>query len=204
MNKRKLHHTWTILRKVNSWFFLAAFIISGSVAILSLRQNNLTALKLRNEVLQTDKDNGDTEAALRRLREYVHGHMNTNLASGTSVYPPIQLKYRYERLVQAEKDRVESSSGDIYNDAQTYCEKNFPQSFYGGGRLPCIQNYLDTHPRAEPQPVPDSLYKFDFASPVWSPDLAGISLVFSAFFFLLFLIRFGLERWLRLKLKQHL
>lgn len=204
MNKRKLHHTWTKLRILNSWFFLIAFAISGSIAVLSLRQNNLTALNLRNEVLQADKENGDTEAALKKLREYVHGHMNTNLATGTSVYPPIQLKYRYERLVQTEKDRVAAASGNIYNDAQNYCEKNFPQSFYGGGRLPCIQNYLDTHPRAEPRPIPDSLYKFDFASPAWSLDMAGVSLVLSALFLLLFLVRFSLERWFRLKMKQHL
>jgi len=205
MNKRKLHHIWTILRKVNSKLFLIAFIISGCVAIFSLRQNNLTALKLRSEVHQTDKANGDTEAALKRLREHVHGHMNTSLASGNSVSQPIQLRHRWERLVQAEKDRVAASSGDIYNDAQNYCEKNFPESFYGGGRIPCIQNYLDTHPRgAEPRPIPDSLYKYDFASPAWSPDLAGISLVLSSFFFLLFLIRFALGRWLRLRLEQHL
>lgn len=204
MNKRKLHHTWTKLRLFNSWFFLIAFVISGSFAIFALRHNNLTAINLRNEVLQTDKDNGDTEVALRRLREYVHGHMNTNLATDTSVYPPIQLKYRYERLLQAEKDRVAAASGNIYNDAQNYCEKNFPQSFYGGGRLPCIQDYLDTHPRAEPRPIPDSLYKFNFASPAWSPDLAGISLVMSGVFLLLFIIKLLLDRWLRLKMKQHL
>lgn len=203
MNKRKLHHFLTSVRKVNSWIFFTAFIISAVIAVAALRQNNLNALKLRNEVLQTDKDNGDTEAALRRLREYVYSHMNTNLASGTSVYPPIQLKYRYERLVQAEKDRVAASSGNIYNDAQNYCEKNFPQSFYGGGRLPCIQSYLETHPRTEQRAIPDSLYKYDFASPVWSADLAGISLLISGLFLTLFIVRFALERWLRYSLKQH-
>ncbi len=206
MNKRKLHHTWKLLKKANYWYFLAAFVVSGLVAIMALRSNNLTALALRSEVLQTDKDNGNTEAALKKLREYVYGHMNTNLSSGTSVYPPIQLKYRYERLVQAEKDKVAKSSGNTYNDAQNYCEKNFPQSFYGAGRLPCIQNYLDTHPtvQAQPKSIPDSLYKFDFASPAWSADLAGLSLAAAAFFFVLFVVRFGFERWLRSQLNHHL
>ncbi len=206
MNKKKLHHIWKIVRRASYWYFLAAFLVCGLIAAMSLRHNNLTALALRDEVLQTDKDNGNTEVALKKLREYVYSHMNTNLASDTSVYPPIQLKYRYERLVQAEKDKAAATNGNIYNDAQNYCEKNFPQSFYGAGRLPCIQNYLDTHPYVQPQPksIPDSLYKFDFASPVWSPDLAGLSLVLAAFFFVLFIVRFALERWMRATLKHHL
>lgn len=204
MEKRQLHHLWVKLRKVSYWYFLVAFLISGLIAIFALRQNNLTALKLRDEVLQTDQANGDTEAALKKLRQYVYGHMNTNLATATSVYPPIQLKYRYERLTQAEKDRVTTTNGNIYNDAQNYCEKNFPESFFGAGRLPCIQNYLDTHPNVQPKPIPDSLYKFDFASPNWTPDLAGLSLVFTGIFFGLFLVWFVLQQWLRSRLKQHL
>ncbi len=200
MNKRRLHHTWVRLKKVSYWYFLAACLLSGFVAVTALRHNNLTALALRNQVLQVDKQNGDTEAALKKLRQYVYAHMNTNLASSTSVYPPIQLKYRYERLVQAEKDRVAAAPTDIYHDAQKYCEKVSPESFFGRGRLPCVQSYLDSHPLAQAQPIPDSLYKFDFVSPVWSPDLAGISLVLFVFFLMLFLIRFLLNRWFQYQL----
>lgn len=202
MNKRKLHHIWKTLRKFHYEYFLAAFLFSGFVTIMALRHNNLTALSLRQHVLQVDKDNGDTEAALKKLRQYVYGHMNTNLSTGTSVYPPIQLKYRYDRLVQAEKDRT--SGSNIYNDAQTYCEKNSPQSFYGAGRLPCIQGYLDSHPNVPPKPVPDSLYKFDFASPAWSADLAGISLLLCGFSLGLFVIVFAADRTMRYRLKQRL
>ena len=207
MNKRYLHHAWTRMRKVSYWHFLAAFMLFAVVALFALRQNNLTALRLRDEVLKVDQENGDTEAALKNLREYMYSHMNTDLASSTSVYPPIQLKYRYERLVAAEKARVaQLSNNTIYNDAQTYCETNFPQSFYGAGRLPCIQNYIDTHPAqtVPEQPIPDALYKFNFASPAWSPDLAGWSLVGATIFLLLFVVRFGLERWFRHQMKHHL
>lgn len=204
MNKRKLHHTWKLLRRVSYWYFLAAFLVFGVTAILALRHNNLTAVALRKEVLRVDQENGDTELALRKLRKHVYNHMNTNLASETSVYPPVQLKYRYERLVQAEKSKVDGQNGNTYNNAQTYCEKTFPESFYGAGRLPCIQNYLDSHPNARLQPIPDSLYKFDFASPVWSPDLAGLSLVAATLSLVLFVFRFVLERWFRMQLKHHL
>lgn len=206
MNKRRLHHTWRMLRKVSYGYFLVACLFFAITAVFSLRQNNLTAVRLRDEVINTDKQNGDTEAALKKLRKHVYAHMNTNLATSTSVYPPIQLKYRYERLVAAEKARVEQSKGNTYNDAQQYCEKNFPQSFYGAGRLPCIQSYIDSHPitTVTAQPIPDGLYKFNFQSPLWSPDLAGWSLVLFGFFLILFIIRYLLERWLRYTFNERL
>src|SRR3989344_1028478 len=168
MNKRHVHHIWAKLRPVSYWYFLAAFLVSSVICVTALRNNNLTMIKLRDQVTQTDKDNGDIEAALKNLRRYVYSHMNTNLATGSQVKPPIQLKYRYDRLVQAEKDKVAAANAQIYTDAQAHCEQLYPQSFSGGPRVPCIQDYVTSHGVAA-QPIPDSLYKFDFVSPAWSP-----------------------------------
>lgn len=205
MNKKRLHHIWTYVRKVNYWYFLVACLVCVVVSVFALRQNNLNAITLRDELNMVDKQNGDVEASLNKLRLYIYGHMNTDLATSTSVYPPIQLKYRYDRLVAAEKARTDSSSTNTtYSDAQKYCEANFPQSVRLAGRLPCIQNYIDTHPAkiVEAKQIPDGLYKFDFASPVWSPDLAGWSMFFAGLFFMMFAIRFVLEKWLRYEFKK--
>ena len=51
-----------------------------------------------------------------------------------------------------------------------------------------------------PMPVPAALYQFDFASPSWSPDLAGWSLVITAIFLLAFIISFSLERLVKSRL----
>lgn len=203
MTKRKLRHLWKNIRKVGYGYFLVLSIIFAVIAVFALRNNNLTALRLRDNVLKVDEQNGDVETALKDLREYVYGHMNTDLASSTSVYPPIQLKYRYDRLVNTQKQTVTTTNDKIYSDAQHYCEQLLPTGV-SLNRVPCIQQYLDTHPLAKEQPIPDSLYKFDFASPVWSPDLAGWSLLLGFVFFALFLMQFILERWLRYRLKQHL
>jgi len=205
MNKRRLHHVWTYIRKVHYWHFLIIAVLFGVMAVFALRQNSLTAIRLRDKVLKVDEQNGDVEVALRELRSHIHGHMNTSLAGSTSAYPPIQLKYRYERLVQAELERNSAANNNTtYADAQAYCERTEPASFYGRGRLGCIQRYIDEHPSGQPaNPIPDSLYKFDFASPVWSPDLAGWSLVLAVFFSLLFIVRFGLELWFRNQFKHH-
>jgi len=181
------------------WYFFAAFIIFGFVWLYSLRQNNLTAIRLSDELLQVDKQNGDVEKALRNLREHMYNHMNSDLSSANNLQHPIQLKYRYERLIEVEKTRVSLANSKVYSDAQVICEQRFPVGLRGSGRIPCIQEYVAQN-GAKEQPINDSLYKFDFISPTWSPDLAGWSLVFSVIFLVLFII--GL--WLDRRFKKHL
>ncbi len=202
MDKGKLHHLWRKLRVISYWYFLAGFIIFGVIAVVALRQNNLNAIKLRDHVNQVDKDNGDVEAALKQLREYVYSHMNTNLATGTSIQQPVQLKYRYDRLVAAEKARTDTANSNVYNQAQAECERLYPGSFSGGPRVPCITNYVSTHGEKQ-QPIPDALYKFNFEPPRWSPDLAGFSILISALFFILFALKFVGDKLVKYVLKHH-
>jgi hypothetical protein len=189
---------WSKIKSISPWYFLALFIISLTTSIYALRQNNLTMIRLRDKVAQVDKANGDIEAALRNLREFVYGHMNTDLATNNQVKPPIQLKFRYERLVQAQQDKLSTQNTQIYTQAQAHCEKLYPESFSGGPRVPCIQDYVVNH-GVNVEPIPDALYKFDFVSPRWSPDLAGWSLVASALFLGMFIVGFSLRRVRRKK-----
>lgn len=202
MDQKQLHRLWAKIRSTRPWYFLAIAIITGLVAITALRQNNLRMIELRALVVKADKENADVEAALRDLREFVYQHMNTNLASGrNAIKPPIQLKYRYDRLVQAEKDRVADKNTSVYTEAQAVCEQQVPQGLSGRGRVPCIEQYVSEHGNKE-QPIPDALYKFDFVSPRWSPDLAGVSLMVSLLSFVLFAISYGLDRWVKAELKE--
>lgn len=203
MHKRKLHHVFVALRRFGYRYLVLALCVSSITAIFALRSNNVTVLKLRDEVLLSDKNNGDVEGALRKLRIYMYGHMNTNLASGSSaVRPPIQLKYRYERLVQAERQRVSEETLKVNADAQSICEQKFPKSAGGTtARIPCVENYISTHTPVERQ-IPDSLYKFDFVSPRWSPDLAGWSIAVSVVLAFIIVLRFVIEYGLRHHLKN--
>lgn len=202
IHKRTLHHLWVKIRPLNYWLFLIIAISSGLVAIFALRENNIRAIELRNQVLKVDEQNGDTEAALRELREYVHSHMNTNLASGpNAIRPPIQLKYTYERLLRDEKARVSKINEKVYTDAQAACEAAIPRGTIAS-RIPCVEEYVGKNTVKE-RPIPDALYKFDFTPPAWSPDLAGWSIVVSMASFVLFGVRIGLDLWFRHHLKQH-
>ena len=196
MNRRYLHHLWTRIRPVKTLYLLTAFAVCATVCVLALRGNFTTMTRLRSAVYQADKNNGDVEKALQALRAYVGSHMNTSLATSDGVYPPIQLKYTYARLQQAEQQRVDSVNSQVYTDAQHTCEAQYPSSFSGGPRVPCIEQYVKDHGTTA-RAIPDAMYKFDFASPSWSPDLAGWMLVLSALLLALAVLRFFGGWWLK-------
>lgn len=203
MSKRKLHHAYRKIRGLSYWYFLAGFILFGSIFVYQYRQNNIRMIELRDAVFRADETNTDLEKSLRELRSFVYGHMNTNLtSSSTAIKPPIQLKYEYERLVAAERSRVEQATAKLRADATAICEQRFPTTANVTGREPCIQGILEEQ-GAVAQPIPKELYQFDFLSPRWSPDLAGWSLVLTIFFGLLFITRYSLELWLRKQFSQH-
>ncbi len=159
-------------------------------------------LRLREAVYVADKNNGDTESALKDLRVYIYSHMNTSPSSGgIAIKPPIQLKYTYERLVLAEKARVAAANTKIYSNAQSYCESQI-DSFSGRSRVPCIEDYVAKNGVNE-KPIEDSLYKFDFVSPKWSADVAGISLLVSIVSLVVFAVLFLLDKWARWELSRH-
>jgi hypothetical protein len=196
MNKPYLHHLWTRIRPIKTWYFLAACVVCGAVCALALRNNYTTMTHLRSAVYVADQQNGDVEKALQNLRAYVGTHMNTSLATGDGVYPPIQLKYTYARLQAAEQKRVDDVNSAVYTEAQHYCEGLYPSSFSGGPRVPCIEQYVKDHGTTA-QPITAAMYKFDFATPSWSPDLAGWTLVLGIGFLVLAVLRFALGYVLR-------
>jgi hypothetical protein len=197
MNKRHLHHTWTKLRRVKPWYLLSLAVISTVVCVFALRANNEHMVKLRSAVYAADKQNTDIAGALQNLQAYVTAHMNTNLDSGqTTVYPPIQLKYTYERLVTAQ-NTASLSGSQLYSQAQHYCEGLNSTDFSGRNRVPCIEQYVQSHGGGQPSSVPDALYKFDFVSPKWSPDLAGWSLLVAIVCWLLFAISLVVKLWFK-------
>lgn len=191
MNKRHLHHVWRFYRQLHPWYFLALTILFGTICLVALRHNNEEMIRLRQAVYTADKNNGDVEGALRNLRGYIYAHMNTSLATGpNAVHPPIQLQYTYERLQEQQANVLGQGNSALYRQAQAYCDS---QSDIGSEVISCMQDYAKAH-GADLTPVPDGLYKFDFTSAKWSPDLAGWTLLLTIFFFLCFLVS-ALYHW---------
>lgn len=199
MDKSHLHHIRANKLHIRPWYFLILAVISSAICVYALRQNNITMIKLRDNVYAADQNNVNVEGALKTLQAYVTSHMNTNLTGNSdAVYPPVQLKYTYERLVAAEEQQLNDSNTQIYTNAQNYCQQVDSTDFSGRNRVPCIEQYVENHGIQLPA-IPASLYEFDFISPKWSPDAAGWTLVVSIALFLLFIISWVSQRWLKKK-----
>lgn len=200
MNRRRLHHYIKNIIRVKPRYLLAATVICGAISLVALRSNYEHMKQLRQAVYTADKNNGDVQGALQNLQAYVTSHMNTELSSGnTTVYPPIQLKYTYDRLAEQRSQAAVKANQTVYSDAQAYCEAQNPNDFSGRNRVPCIEQYVSSRGGKLPAPVPADLYKFDFVTPAWSPDLAGWSLVATIVLGVLTLTSFALRRLKLLK-----
>ena len=198
MNKRQLHHIWTKLRAIKPWYFLILAVLSAVVCSFSLRANNQHMISLREAVYASDLNNTNVQRSLGDLQAYVVKHMNTDLSSGSNpVYPPVQLKYTYNRLVEQQASAVSAASSQIYTDAQHYCEKQNSTDYYGTNRVPCVSAYVQSHPVAKAITIPAELYKFDFVSPRWSPDLAGWSLVVAILSSFTFTVTLLIDYWFK-------
>ncbi len=149
------------------------WLLSGIVAGYTLRQNNLTMLRLREEVFTADETGVEVNERLIALQQYVTTHMNTELPK-LGEEKAIQLKKTYETLVSAETARVSAERQRIATEATTYCEATLP-SVRLTERVGCVASYTAARPVSE-KPIPKELYTFDFVSPAWSPDIAGFSL----------------------------
>ncbi len=173
VSKRRLH-------KAQLGLLIASIllVISIALSVVGLISNSQNSKQLYDTLIATDESGGDVEKALNDLRSYIYGHMNTKIGSDLGINPPIQLRGTYQRLVDAEAERVKSSSGQIYSDAQIYCERTQPEAFFGRDRLGCIEKYVDEN-SVKTNVIQDDFYKFDFVPPVWSPDLAGFSILAS-------------------------
>jgi hypothetical protein len=194
VDKGKLHHYWIAFRKPSLYVLISATVFFSVLAVYSLRANNLRMLELKQAVYAADEQNGDIEGALQELRSFVNSHMNTQLRSPDATEPPIQLLNQFNRYIEAEQAKIATQDGNqVYKDAQARCETGaIPLT----ARAQCIQEYIVANGGNISQLTipPKELYTFDFVSPRWSPDIAGISLVLAILSGILLIVRLIIGR----------
>ena len=157
----------------------------GFIMLTFLRLNNVGMVQRRDAVHAADEA-GDTEALQRRLydlQRYVSTHMNTDPGrvdlTKTYLRDNEALQKRYAEVTTT------NPNGDIFVAAQAVCD---PIGATQGWRWPdlrytnCITQELEKYPAAEDllvefRPLPTEPYYHSFASPLWSPDFAGWSVV---------------------------
>lgn len=195
-DKREAQRNLKRLQNIKTWQLFLLLILFGFLAATFLRLNNVGMSQRRQAVIQADKSykSGDFQssdtikARLFHLQRFVTAHMNADPGV-------IYLETKYNADFQANLAAASGSAnpGDnIYEQASAECDPKF--GGYSQAYMQCITNYLN---QFSPQDTPQStdakdlapnaeLYRYSFVSPVWTPDVAGILVLFCVI--ILFLI----------------
>lgn len=193
------------MQRVKTWQLIILLILASFLAATFLRLNNIGMIERRTAVLSAD-DAGDSDATVNRLydlQRYVSAHMNTDMGKG------VYLDASYKRDVQAAYDRASADSnpnGNIYKKAQDVCAPKF--THWSAAYVQCTTSELAKYPAASELVNAVSLPRADnylhvFASPLWSPDFAGWSVLVCVALLLMIIARFVSLIILRIILHYH-
>lgn len=191
-----IRHIYRQVRRVRTWQLLLIFILGVFVSMTFLRLNNIGMAQRRAAVLQADKDgrDGDLSSRMLELQHYVTGHMNASTG-------PFYLEELYnrdaQRAIEAATDDT-NPSGNVNVKAREVCDPQF--SNWSPAYVQCFIDELNKYPSA---PNPDeevvlpnaAAYRHSYASPLWSRDFAGFSVLVTAIMALIIVgraLHFGL------------
>ncbi len=200
--KRQVRRSIRQLQRVKTWQLVILLLICGFIAATFLRLNNVGMVERRKAVIAADAD-GNTDMIKMRLydlQRYVSTHMNASMGT---LYLEDQYKRDSERIINAASGD-DNPNGNIYKKAQDNCAPKF--THYSQAYLQCTVDYLAQYsPASSPTsavtlPKAD-LYRHSFASPIWTPDFAGWSVLACLLILLMIIARLIGLGVLRLMLK---
>jgi hypothetical protein len=145
---------------------------AATLAALELRTNNTTSGELYQRVQSADEANAGIAEALSALQLHVATHMNASPLPQLGDNAPVQLSRSYERAKAAEVARVTAERERVTKEGIAVCEAQFGTSQLTV-RSQCIADYGAAHPVQPEREIIADLYRYDFVSPIWTPDKAG-------------------------------
>lgn len=203
-DKRRVKKTIRQLQRVKTWQLLVLLLLVGFIAATFLRLNNIGMVQRRDAVLAADQA-GDEEVTLSRLydlQRYAASHMNADTGP---LYLENQYRRDVEKIVKAASEDS-NAQGNIHVKADAVCRPQY--TVWSQAYVQCFTDELAKYPPS-PDPAQNvtlpstSLYRHDFASPLWSADFAGWSVLVMAVIFLMIIVRLIGLAVLRLLLKHH-
>lgn len=183
VDKKKIWRDLSKLRKIKTWQLLVLLIFALFISATLLRLNNIGMIQRREAVLAADKvgDDSITADRLYDLQRYVSAHMNTNLGQG------VYLENSYNRDLKEAYSSL--SSTNIYAKVQNVCEPQF--SAWSTAYVQCVVSELAKYPSGDNANLPDAeAYVYNYVSPVWSLDFAGLSVLITVVILIMILARF--------------
>lgn len=196
-------------KKLKTWQLIVLLLLGLIVSATFLRLNNLGMVERRAAVIAADEA-GDREVlrtTIVDLQKYVTGHMNTNLGNG------FYLTKTYERdrdAALAAANQTTNPNSSVYQQASIECRSRFQggrESFRNDYVQCVIERVAALSPQTDVEralslPKADA-YRINFSSPLWSFDLAGISVAFCVLVTLVIFGRLALVFLLRMLLRRH-
>lgn len=157
----------------------------------------------RSAVMAADTagDDSITQKRLYDLQRYVTAHMNTDMGKG--IYLETSYKHDVE-IAYTEASKDSNPNGNIYKTVQNICAPKFTSWSYA--YIKCSTDELAKYPASSNLASAVNLPKAEaylhvFASPLWSSDFAGWSVLISGVILIMIIIRFIGVIILRLLLK---
>lgn len=208
-NKAKYRRILKSIQVLKTWQLIILLLLGMITSATMLRLNNLGMAERRNAVIVAD-EKGDKErirASIVELQDYVSNHMNTNLGSG------FFLAKSYERdrdQALASANQTTNPNSAVYQQASVECRSRFQggrESFQSDYVQCVIEQVGALSPQTDVEktlnlPKADA-YRVNFSAPIWTPDLAGVSVAFCVLITLVIIGRLLLVLVLRMLLKKH-
>ena len=144
----------------------------------ALRDNNRRSGELYGLVQTADESGVGITDALANLQTHVATHMNASPLPQLGENAPVQLAKSYERAKSVESARVTAERVQVTNEGIATCEAQFGRANLIT-RSNCIAEYGAAHPVQPEKVIIADLYRYDFVSPMWTPDKAGWLVVVS-------------------------
>jgi hypothetical protein len=207
--KAQYRRALSAVHRLKNWQLIIILLLGVLLSASLLRLNNLGMVERRSAVIAAD-ESGDPQrlqASVVELQNYISHHMNTSLDNG------FYLTKSYERDRDVALQNAGSATNPnsaVYQQASVECRSRVPggrESFRNDYVTCVIERVASLSPQTNAEqslnlPKPEA-YKINFASPVWSPDLAGLSVAFCILVTLVIFGRLVLLLILRLLLRQH-
>lgn len=204
MDKRSVKRSIKQLQVIKTWQLIILLILALFITATFLRMNNVGMIERRKAVASADKS-GDIDQIQQRLydiQRYSAAHMNAD----TGI---MYLQGQYNRDVQRQAEAASTSGSakalEIRREAEEVCKPQF--NGWSPAYVQCYVNELNKHPADEIStqlaPPSSALYRYNFVSPVWSPDFAGFSLLVSLLIAVVIIVRLLGIAILRLMLRRH-
>lgn len=196
------------LQRIQTWQLVLLLILMGFIAATFLRLNNIGMIQRRDAVVQADKgsDTTITQTRLYDLQRYVATHMNADMGT---IYLQGQYKRDSQKMIEAASNDS-NPNGNVFKKAQEVCAPRYAHlGGYSQAYERCVVDQIESFKTSDTLsteiqlPKPDQ-YRFSFATPLWSPDFAGFSVLICLFIIFVILARLVALGILKLILKiQH-